>query len=270
MTREELKAKIQLAISELTNASAASLWQRMSDAFFDVVNSVLSEISNSLIVIKTTIANNRFGKPQSYVDAAYYYQQGDELLFDSNFVPYYAVIDDSKHLIAAAAFEQINNVANISGAYIIIPTITLKVAKLDGTELAPLTPAELTAFDGFLDNYRIAGVYLPVVSLEADIFRMNGVLVTYDTSYNLTTIKTGIETALTEYRKQKRYNSTLYINEVSSYVKSNVPGVIDFFISDAYLVSGDSSILINGSIQLPAGYFNYFDNFDTFVYVSAN
>lgn len=270
MTREELKAKIQLAISELTNASAASLWQRMSDAFFDVVNSFLSEISNSLIVIRTTIANNRFGKPQSYVDAAYYYQQGDELLFDSNFVPYYAVIDDSKHLIAAAAFEQTNNVANISGTMVVVPTINLKVAKLDGNDLAPLTEAELTAFDGFMDNYRIAGVYLPVVSLPADTFRMNGVVVTYNSAYNLSTIKTAIQSALTEYRKQKRYNSTLYVNEVSSYIKTNVAGVIDFFISDAYLVSGTSSILINGSIQLPAGYFNYFDNFDTFVYVSGN
>lgn len=266
-TFDDIKTNIQESVPELTNTSASSVFQRIAYIFSSVIDTIVTEMNNTILTIQTSLSYNRFGKPLSYVDAAYYYQVGDTLLFDANYLPYYATIDPTKHLIASAAFEEV--IYSVSGGYR-VAQITLKVAKLSGTDLVALTAEELAAFDGYMDNFRLSGVYLYLLSLDAEVIKLANVRVAYSSSYNLDTIKTNIANALSEFRKQKKYNSILYLNEISTYVKNNVPGIVDFYIGDAYIQSNGDWTLIDASVSLPAGYFNFFDNFNLFTYVAVN
>lgn len=97
-----------------------------------------------------TIAQDKTHRPQWYVNKAKDFQYGYNLVQDQDYYDNTGIADDiiaaSKIVAYAALVEE--------------PSIRMKVAKLSGSDLAPLSAPELTAFSAYIKKVRDAGVKL--------------------------------------------------------------------------------------------------------------
>ena len=64
---------------------------------------------------------------------------------------------------------------------------------------------------------------------------------------------TNIQTQLTAFQQTFAFNGILYTDDMSAYIKANVPGVRDFYVAGT-TVDGAPFV---GQTSLKAGYFNY-------------
>jgi hypothetical protein len=97
-----------------------------------------------------TIAQDKTHRPQWYVNKAKQFQYGFNLVPDQDYYDNTGIADDvvaaSKIVAYAAIVEE--------------PAIRMKVAKLNGNDLAPLTVPELAAFTPYVKRFKDAGVKL--------------------------------------------------------------------------------------------------------------
>lgn len=73
--------------------------------FSDVIDTVRTEISNTVTTIQSYVRQNRYGKAKYYEDAAKAFQYGDNLEFDENYQPYYPTIDTTKQIVKQASAD---------------------------------------------------------------------------------------------------------------------------------------------------------------------
>lgn len=94
---------------------------------------------------------------QWYVNLAKAFQFGDALNDETGG---YDVIDASKQVVSYSAVDEI------------VGQLNMKVAKLSGTELAPLSGEELTAFVQYIQKTKDAGVRVNVISTVGDSLQL--------------------------------------------------------------------------------------------------
>lgn len=104
-----------------------------------------------------TIAQDKTHTPQWYVNKAKDFQYGYNLVPGQDYYDNTGIADDvvaaSKIVAFAALVEE--------------PKIRMKVAKLSGSDLAPLSAPELTAFIAYVKRYKDAGVRLHGTTLTS-------------------------------------------------------------------------------------------------------
>lgn len=271
-TFNDILANIQTAIPQLTNTSAASVFQRIIKAFSDVVNTVLTELSNTTTTIQNYVRQNRYGKAQYYVDSAMAFQYGDSLSYDSNYQPYYATIDTAKQIIAAAAVDITSENVEIEGNTYAVQSLSLKVATQDTNgQLVQLSDAQLKAFEDYMANFTIPGILLNIYSIAGNVIQFTTMNCVYSPQYDQQTIATNVVAAMNAFRDSMNFNSTFYPNHLEQYVRQNVSGVIDFYLAGGQMQTTSGWQPFTESITLPAGYYNYTTDFaDNINYVSGN
>lgn len=116
------------------------------------------------------------------------FQLGDTLEVNNGVVGY-ATIDESKQIIKAAAVKQGGQ-----------GTLVIKVAKQSGAALEPLTPAELSAFEGYVDGFKDAGVDTLVISQNPDFLKLE-ITIYYNPIVIASTLQTQVEVAIDNYIK---------------------------------------------------------------------
>lgn len=261
---------LKTTLSQLTNTSAASVYQRMVVAFSSVVNTVLTEIKNTASLIEEYIEQNRFGSSQYYIKAARAFQYGDSLQFDEYYKPYYAQIDTSKQIVAQAALDILESTIKIGGQDYLIQTLTLKVARRDEFgQLAKLNSNQLQAFQVYMQNFLVPGIPISIKSLDANTIKFSSMVCTYSPEFDLSTIQSEVQAAMIAFRDQSSFNGTFYTNHLEQYVRSNVVGVIDFWLDGAQIKIDDEWQSFDQKVVMPAGYFNYEDDYKI-DYVSGN
>ena len=242
----DILTNISNAIPELTSSSVTSIWRKLASALSVIIDNVIQELTNTEDIINANIAANNYGKAGYYINAALAYEDGVNMVIDpttQNWI--YDPVDTSKETITQAAFEE--------------ASLTLKVAYTDPSTglLAKLPDAVMTRFLAYMTEAGSGGIEIPgiplnVVSLDPNVFNANFVI-TYYGSYSLVNIQSAVIVALNTFRDSFAYNGELFINDISDYLKQNVPGIRDVSISSATI----DSVPFSGSVSLLAGYFNF-------------
>jgi len=99
-------------------------------------------------------------KPHSlkwYVEKARMFQYGDSLVEDKD---YYDPVDEAKQIVSHCAVDEKAG------------KLYMKVAKDEGDGLAPLAASELTAFTGYMERVKDAGVNIHYISQAGDDLRL--------------------------------------------------------------------------------------------------
>lgn len=127
---------------------AAAIW--LHERLWDATRVELQAIADS----------SHIGTLRWYVEKAKQFQLGYDLTIINN-VPAYDVDDPFSRIVERAAGRE-NGVI-----------VLLKVAKLVGDVVTPLDEGELEAFTAYMDEMKMAGTTLNVVSLPADLFKVD-------------------------------------------------------------------------------------------------
>lgn len=245
-TFNEILSYIRSAIPELTNTSAAAFDEKIASAIAPNIDNTISEIANSESIITNIIGSQRYGRGGYYQQKALEYQEGVDLTVDANLNPVYASVDTSKLLIKQAAFDTASSGNN--------QILTLKVAALDTdtNSLRALTTEEKEGFDNYFVLFEIPGLPVNKVSLDANIFDFSA-KVTYYATYDFNNIVNEITSQLYNFRNTFNFNGVLYVNDLETYLKSNIPGIRNVSLSNT-TIDGDS---FENEVVLLSGYFDY-------------
>lgn len=228
------------------NPSQAAIYNKIAEACGLVIDSTITELNNSETEIFNIINTQRYGKPGYYTSKALAFQYGDNLIVDPVTLDYvYATIDPTKQIVKQAAFEDISS------------QLFLKIAALNTISglLEPLTVAQYNAFVNYFTVFEIPGLPVTIINLPGNILYFNATA-TYFATYDLPTLKNSLVNALNTFRSSFTFNGTFYAGDLEQYIKTNVPGIRDFFINNTLI----DSVPFSGSIALPSGYFNYVNN----------
>jgi len=225
------------------NTSDAASNEILAQGVGDFTDNIETEMVNTKNAITNVVATQRYGKAGYYNAKAKAFQLGDDLIpTGDDLDPGYAVIDKTKQIVSQSAFE------DDDGA------LSLKVAKTNSLTglLEQLTVDEKAAFDSYYVNFEVPGLPISKISLPGNVFSFVA-LCTFNAGYNLANLKINVQAALNSFAQTFDFNGVLYPDQLSDYVKQQVPGVIDFFINNTQL---DGAAFV-GSIKLTSGYFNY-------------
>lgn len=245
-TQSEISAN--LIALDFDNSSDEAVYNKIAESVGLVVDDTITEMGNNAALITSIISTQRYGKSDYYTTHAKAFQYGDNLVIDPvTFDDVYAVIDTTKQIISQAAFEEIVSGSNSE--------LFLKIATIDPTtgDLVPLSSPQLSAFKAYFLNFQIPGLPVSILSLPGNVFNFNA-RATYFATYDLPTLQTNVAAAMATFRKSFGFNGELFVSDLSTYIRNNVPGMRDFYMFNTTI---DGSPF-NGSISLTAGYFNYF------------
>lgn len=245
---------------DFSSISETAIYKKISEAVGVSIDNTITELDNTKSIINNTLYTQRFGKGGFYVTTAKAFQYGDALIADPETgYPIYETIDTTKQIISQASYEK----TTLNGHQ----RLSLKVATLDSSNaLIKLSTAQYAAFISYMENFLIDGVYVDIVSLDANTFNFVAD-VKYYTAYDLTTLQNNITAALQTFKTNFQFNGVLYVNDLESYLTANVPGIRNVFLSGTTITDAFGNVVsFSNYTSLSAGYFN-FDPSISFSYV---
>lgn len=234
------------------NTSNAGILRKIAEVVGTVLDIVRLEILRSEETISAAAKIARVTSETWYVEKAYAYQQGDQVVVVNEATQElgYATIDATKQIIKQASIGVTDG-----GLYYI------NVATSDANNnVVSLTQDQLNAFGAYYRNFWGIGAQIQAASNPPAVLSADKLYVRFDKSYNLDTIKSSINTGLHDLQMQRRTTNILYINDIESYL-SGLSGIKDAYFSEVK-VSQEGSITTpqDGKIVLSPGYFNFNPN----------
>lgn len=234
------------------NTSNAGILRKIAEVVGTVLDIVRLEILRSEETISAAAKIARVTSEAWYVEKAYAYQQGDQVVVVNEATQElgYATIDATKQIIKRASIG-----ATEEGLYYI------NVATSDANNnVVSLTQDQLDAFSAYYRNFWGVGAQIQAASNAPAVLSADKLYVRFDKSYNLDTIKNSINTGLHDFQMQRRTTNVLYINDIESYI-SGLNGIKDVYFSEVKVSQdGDSTTPQDGKIVLNPGYFNFDPN----------
>ena len=120
----------------------------------------------------------------------------------------------------------------------------------------PLSVAELNSFYNYIEEVKVAGTSIDVLSQDGDVIDSIAD-VFYDGNYTIEQIKENINSSLTNYRLGLNTGGIILKNELIKAV-IETPGVDDILFTALTVTAfGQAADNIVREHQLTAGYFNY-------------
>ena len=234
------------------NTSNAGILRKIAEVVGTVLDIVRLEILRSEQTIAAAAKIARVTSEAWYVEKAYVYQQGDQVVVVNEATQElgYATIDATKQIIKQASMG-----SSQEGLYYI------NVATADANNnVVSLTQDQLDAFSAYYRNFWGVGAQIQAASNAPAVLSADKLYVRFDKSYNLDTIKNSINTGLHDLQMQRRTTNVLYINDIESYI-SGLNGIKDAYFSEVKVSQdGDSTTPQDGKIVLNPGYFNFDPN----------
>lgn len=209
----------QTLLSDLTTPSRVAVWRLwlfitaaaifVNETLWDIFKAEVEEIASNAIP----------GTARWYRDQSLKFQYGDALQWIDNKYQY-AVIDVTKQIIARAAVVEVGG------------QVRIKVAKIVGAILAPLTSVELASFDAYIHQIKFAGTNTATLSRPPDVLRStwkiyydplvlspSGELLSNPGQYP-------VDQAMASYLGSLPFNGNLVITQMVDAVQ-NAAGVVD-------------------------------------------
>jgi hypothetical protein len=246
------ETEAQPELSELTSTSKTALWRVY--CFLTAFQLWLHEF----LWVKYKVFLDEaatYAQPHTaawYRQKALEYQHGDTLQVINGSV-YYDPIDEENRIIAAVAVKE-----TTSGILII------KVAKLEDEALVGLEEAELSGFEGYVAEYKDAGVRTQIVSQNADVLKLEA-----DIHYNpgisaIDTFQPALEASIVQYIQNLDFDGKVRIIKLIDAMQS-VAGFVDIEITNAeasvaYTVT-PNFVSFDREYETVSGYLNIDENF---------
>lgn len=210
-------------IAILLYAVAAAMWAK--DRLF----------STWIEDVESTARATRYGTYDWWVKTAKSYQDGDQTVVTDSGVGY-EVIDETKQIVKAATIVQDGR------------NLTIKVAKMTGGSLAPLSSQELQRFKGYVQNVKPIGIVCNVLSGEAARVKLVAT-VFYNAEKSVAEIESEVVDAVNNYLANVGFGGVIYKSRMLESMLS-VSGVIDVVIFQCLL----DGVSINPSAVPASGY----------------
>lgn len=184
-----------------------------------------------------------------YAEESKKFQYGYSMVWDG-YCYAYETIDTDAQIIKYAAASQ-------SGG-----TINLKVAKKDESGLIPLTAEEKAAFETFWNYWRDAGVNIEVISMPADLLKIDMTIVRDRLVLNSNnqllrdTNIYPIDDAIDNFISNLEFNGILRLSELAAAIKA-AEGVVDVKINSAQWKPSTATEYTNIDMEIipDSGYF---------------
>lgn len=150
---------VQTFLADVKSSSKVARWRfvfwcvAVCAAAFDVV------LDLAVLIMEGLAAKSRYATLPWWVDTCKKFQYGDDLVL-KNLEYVYDVVDPTKQIIALAASQEISDGVN------------LKVAKLIGDAITPLSNLEKAAFEVYVKKKKIPGTTINVTSDVGDDLRL--------------------------------------------------------------------------------------------------
>lgn len=231
------------------NSSRAGIARRITEVVGSFIDIVRLEMLRSEQTVEQATKIARITSRQYYVDAAYNYQEGHDLV----------VINEATQELGYAETDvpaQIIRQATIGVTS--LGVFFLNVATADSNNnVVPLTDDQLDAFGEYYFNFIAMGAQCTIASNEPAVFTASHLYIRFYKTTNLDVVKGSVYQALHDLQVRRRDNARLYINEIESYLNS-LDGVRDAYFADVRVDYNGSSVTPkNGIIDLEPGYFNF-------------
>jgi hypothetical protein len=193
------------------------------------------------------------GNPQWLRKQMLLFQFGDTILLGDDFIPYYAVVDESLRIVTQCTVQE-----EFSSE------VKIKVAKTVADVLTPLDAGEISALEdyyfGASDQQGIgfAGVRAEFITQNPDRMAVTGVAY-YLGQYVEANVKAAVIEAINNYFANLNFDGVVVMNTLVSQVNA-VDGVNNFIISNVVarewdvLINNGTNIPVNGTYQTIAGY----------------
>lgn len=200
----------QTFLDDLTSTSKVAIWRSMiwlvafSIYLFEQVMLVHQN------EVDAAIADSFVGSVEWYVAQAKLFQYGYSLIINSNYSVTYETIDTDAQICEFAAAEESAG------------TLVLKVRRKD-TDI--FSTDELNAFTEYMSKVKFAGTQIQIRNDYSDKLKLYMEII-YDPQYDLTTLKSNVETAINNYIENIEFNNKFYVNTLIDRIQS-VDGVID-------------------------------------------
>lgn len=241
------------------NTSSAGILHRITEVVGSFIDIVRLEMLRSEQTIAQAAKAARIMSASYYIDKSLAYQEGDDLIVINQATQElgYADIDATKQII-----KQVSIVTTGVGSFYI------NVATADSNNnVQSLTPSQLEAFQGYIQNFIAIGTNFDAISNPPSILTATNMYVRYYESYNLDTIKTNLDKTMRDIQVELRKTNVVYVNEIENRLAS-VEGIRDVYLVDPILKISETITEepVTGSFTQGPGYFN----FDPDLYVFDN
>ncbi len=244
----------QTLLKDLSSSSKVAVWRLLMwvvavavyvhEGLWDVFRGEVDEV----------IANKLSHTARWYQEQSFLFQYGDQLTWIDNRYQY-DKYDANKQIVNRAAAFEVNGV------------LKLKVATETSSKLAPLDSSQLLAFQNFWKKYKDAGVFMDIISINADLLHLayevfyDPALLNADGSLIIDNTIFPVNDAIANYISNLDFNGKFSLEKCDAAILKAV-GVIDFTRTLAQ-VKKENDIYkdINISIVAYSGYFEIDPNF---------
>ena len=238
----------QHLLADITTPSKVANWR----LYFYVIAIAIFILENLWDLFKADVdaivASAIPGTARWYQEQALEFQFGDALVWLNNKFQY-AVINVANQIIKRSAAIESGGV------------VYIKVAKLNGTSPVKLAPAELTAFQAYMQAIKFAGTQIGIISYDPDLLKLT-LNVVYDplvlASDGSLLSNAGVfpvEDAINDYIAGIVWNGTFNATKLIDAIEA-AQGVIDPVLTLAEGKANNASVFntINQNYQSVAGY----------------
>ena len=239
----DLQSKLQLSASAVAEWR---LWVTIAATCIYAFELIHDQFKSE---VEIKIMSSRPGTLPWYEDAAYDFQNGHELKYnDETGVLYYEGDDPDARITAVAAVNDRNG------------TIVFQLAKNENGVLEPFTALEKLNFENYINEMKMAGSNVSVISTNGDLVRYN-ITVYYSPTFPQESVETETDEVLEEFKLSQKFGGVLYS---ALFIDSvlHVPGVVTVKLH-GLSCKGATDIdfsPVDIFTRLEAGYFNYSDD----------
>ncbi len=207
-------------------------------------------MDSHVVTLTDVLRNNRYGSAQWYITMARLYQHGDSLSYDENGIPYYAVVDATKRIVAAVSVREAP-LQSTTG-------VLIKLSRIVDNVLAPLSSEQLAGIKAFFNIVRPFGVQVETISTQPDAISIN-VGVYLDSLVASSTVKDSVIAILQQFRDEFVFDGVAKKSDIISLLGgiTGVYSVGDMSFRRRSYYATEYVDVVNA--QLDSGYFNYAD-----------
>lgn len=126
--------------------------------------------------------------------------------------------------------------------------LKIKVAKGEVGSESPLTEVEKLNLEQYIADMKYAGTKVEVTTRVADTLRVDAA-VYYHPSYALADMRTKVNTAMSDYIKNLRFDGKVYVSEIEDKLR-HIEGVKDVVVSAVYV----SDVAVSRVTDVSSGY----------------